>query len=135
MHALLGRRLASGPRRPADELRPGADAFLRRLSPPFFNVPDEKFRVACHVFAEDEERVQELENFWLDVLRLSRSTLTKTQINRYELEQEEASQRAASRDLPHHRARHAARSYVVRLDPRARRVHARRMVAPLTSFA
>ena len=83
MHALLRRRLASGPRRPADELRPGADAFLRRLSPPFFNVPDEKFRVACHVFAEDEERVQELENFWLDVLRLSRSTLTKTQINRY----------------------------------------------------
>jgi hypothetical protein len=59
-------------------LRLAAD-FLRE----YFNVPDEKFRVACNLFADHAERQYEIEQFWLDELRLPRTCLTKSSVNRY----------------------------------------------------
>jgi len=53
--------------------------FLRQ----YFNVPDEKFRVACNLFADHAERQYEIEQFWLDELRLPRTCLTKSSVNRY----------------------------------------------------
>lgn len=53
--------------------------FLRR----YFGVSDEKFRVACHLFADHIERQQEVEQFWLDALALPRSCLTKSIVNNY----------------------------------------------------
>lgn len=54
-------------------------AFLRR----YFDVPDAKFRVACNLFADHLERQREVEQFWLDVLEVPRSCLTKSIVNVY----------------------------------------------------
>jgi DNA-binding MarR family transcriptional regulator len=53
--------------------------FLRQ----YFNVPDEKFRVACNLFADHIERQHEIEQFWLDELALPGDCLTKSAVNRY----------------------------------------------------
>jgi hypothetical protein len=53
--------------------------FLRQ----YFDVPDEKFRVACNLFADHVERQHEIEQFWLDELGLPRACLTKSAVNRY----------------------------------------------------
>ena len=56
-----------------------AARFLRK----FFDVPDEKFRVWCNLFADHVERQHEIEQFWLDELELPRSCLTKSAVNVY----------------------------------------------------
>jgi transcriptional regulator with XRE-family HTH domain len=47
------------------------------------DVPSEKFRVACNLFADHDERRQMIEDFWLELLGLPRAALTKTMVNRY----------------------------------------------------
>jgi hypothetical protein len=54
-------------------------AFLRRC----FDVPDEKFRLECNLFADHIERQREIEQFWLDVVGVPRTCLTKTMVNTY----------------------------------------------------
>lgn len=54
-------------------------AFLRR----YFDVPDERFRVVCNLFADHMERQQEIEQFWLDTLNLPQSCLSKSTVNVY----------------------------------------------------
>lgn len=54
-------------------------AFLRR----YFDVPDEKIRVSCNLFADHLERQHEVEQFWLDTLELPRSCLNKSMVNIY----------------------------------------------------
>lgn len=53
--------------------------FLRR----YFDVPDEKMRVYCNLFADHAERQREIEDFWLARLQLPRSCLRKTVVNTY----------------------------------------------------
>ncbi|HVM16448.1 MAG TPA: helix-turn-helix domain-containing protein [Gaiellaceae bacterium] len=53
--------------------------FLRR----YFDVPDEKFRVSCNLFADHAARQHEVEAHWLDVLGLPRGCLLKSTVNRY----------------------------------------------------
>jgi hypothetical protein len=53
--------------------------FLRH----YFRVPDEKFRVKCSLFADHVECQHAIEQFWLDSLDLSRSSLTKSTVNTY----------------------------------------------------
>jgi hypothetical protein len=53
--------------------------FLRR----HFEVPNEKMRVYCNLFADHLERQREIENFWLARLGLPRSCLRKTMVNSY----------------------------------------------------
>jgi predicted transcriptional regulator len=48
-----------------------------------FEVPDEKIRVRCNLFASTAERQREIEGFWLERLRLTRSCLCKSAVNRY----------------------------------------------------
>jgi hypothetical protein len=54
-------------------------SFLRR----YFEVPDEKFRVACNLFADHLERQREIEQFWLDLVGVPRTCMTKTMVNNY----------------------------------------------------
>lgn len=53
--------------------------FLRH----FYGVPDERFRVACNLFADHLARQREIEQFWLDTLDLPRSCLRKSIVNVY----------------------------------------------------
>lgn len=46
-------------------------------------VPDEKLRVTCHLFADHLARQVEIEQFWLDLLGLPRSCLCKSFVNVY----------------------------------------------------
>jgi transcriptional regulator with XRE-family HTH domain len=53
--------------------------FLRR----HFEVPDEQMAVTCNLFADHLVRQRELEQFWLDTLRLPLSCLRKSTVNVY----------------------------------------------------
>ncbi len=46
-------------------------------------VPDEKLRVTCNLFADHLARQVEIEQFWLDLLGLPRSSLCKSFVNVY----------------------------------------------------
>jgi hypothetical protein len=54
-------------------------AFLRR----YFDVPDEQLVVTCNLFADHLDRQREVEQFWLDTLRLPPSSLRKSIVNVY----------------------------------------------------
>jgi hypothetical protein len=47
----------------------------------YFDVPDEKFRIACNLFADHLEKQREIEDFWLGVVGVPRACLTKTMVN------------------------------------------------------
>lgn len=53
--------------------------FLRR----YFEVPNEKMRVYCNLFADHVARQREIEDYWLALLDLPRSCLRKTMLNTY----------------------------------------------------
>jgi transcriptional regulator with XRE-family HTH domain len=53
--------------------------FLREC----FGVPDDRMRLACHLFADHLSRQREIEQFWLDVVDLPRSFLQKSMVNKY----------------------------------------------------
>jgi hypothetical protein len=48
-----------------------------------FQVPDEKIRVTCNLFADHAERQHEIEAFWHAELNLPRTCLRKSAVNRY----------------------------------------------------
>lgn len=48
-----------------------------------FEVPNEKLRVTCHLFADHLERQLEIEQFWLDLLDLPRTSLCRSHVNVY----------------------------------------------------
>jgi hypothetical protein len=49
----------------------------------YFGVRDEQFRVRCNLFADHVERQREIESFWLEVMRLPPTCLTKSTVNVY----------------------------------------------------
>ena len=49
----------------------------------YFDVPDEKFRVTCNLFADHLDRKNEIEAFWLDIMQLPPSCLGKSIVNAY----------------------------------------------------
>jgi hypothetical protein len=49
----------------------------------YFPAPDKKVRLQCNLFADHVERQYEIEQFWLDVLDLPTSCLTKSIVNTY----------------------------------------------------
>jgi len=53
--------------------------FLRR----HFSVPDDRITVSCNLFADHADRQREIEDYWLDRLRLPRSSLRKSIVNNY----------------------------------------------------
>ena len=56
--------------------------FLRYLRT-YFDVPDERLRVTCHLFADHVEGQQEIEDFWLETCGLPHSCLCKSFVNVY----------------------------------------------------
>lgn len=67
--------------------------FLREC----FGVPGENFRVNCYLFADHIARQREVEQFWLDVLGVSRECLRKSIVNSYS----RASKRKRVNKLPY----------------------------------
>jgi len=49
----------------------------------YFDVADERIRVACNLFADHIARQREIEDFWLRRLGLPRACLRKSTVNRY----------------------------------------------------
>jgi hypothetical protein len=49
----------------------------------YFEPPDASLRLMCNLFADHEERQREIEDFWLSTAGLSRSSLTKSVVNKY----------------------------------------------------
>jgi transposase-like protein len=54
-------------------------AFLRR----FWNLSDAEIRITCNLFADHVERQNEIEQFWLDIANVPRSSLCKSTVNVY----------------------------------------------------
>jgi hypothetical protein len=71
--------------------------FFGRFLRECFTVPNDRMRVACHLFADHLARQREIEQFWLDVTGLPRSSLRKSMVNRYS----RASQRKRVNMLPY----------------------------------
>jgi transcriptional regulator with XRE-family HTH domain len=49
----------------------------------YFQLSDEHMRLTCHLFADHVERQREIEDFWLDVAQLPRSSLRPSIVNVY----------------------------------------------------
>jgi hypothetical protein len=57
--------------------------FFARFLRECFGVPKDRMRIVCHLFADHSARQQEIEEFWLDVADLPRSSLRKSMVNHY----------------------------------------------------
>ena len=71
--------------------------FFARFLRECFDVPDERMRIYCHLFADHLERQREVEQFWLDVAGLPESCLRKSMVNHYS----RSSQRKRTNRLPY----------------------------------
>ena len=71
--------------------------FFARFLRECFDVPNDRMRVACHLFADHLARRREIEQFWLDVAGLPQSSLRKSMVNKYS----RASQRKRVNKLPY----------------------------------
>jgi transposase-like protein len=54
-------------------------AFLRAT----FEIPDDRVRLTCHLFADHVRLQRQIEQHWLDALELPRMCLTKSVVNAY----------------------------------------------------
>jgi hypothetical protein len=57
--------------------------FFARFLRDHFGVRDDEMHLRCNLFADHEDRQHAVEQFWLDTVRLPRSRLGKTTVNRY----------------------------------------------------
>ena len=62
---------------------PALVAFFTRFLRVHFDVAPQSMRLALHLFADHVAVQRDIEGFWLDRLGLTRSALTKTQLNVY----------------------------------------------------
>jgi hypothetical protein len=63
----------------------------------YFDLEDEDIRVTCNLFADHADRQFEIEQFWLDTLGLTRTSLCKSTVNVYSRHTE----RKRMNKLPH----------------------------------
>jgi transcriptional regulator with XRE-family HTH domain len=68
-------------------------SFLRTC----FEVPSEKIRVRCYLYPDHRRHQEQIDQFWLDLLDLSRTSLCRSALNSYS----RASQRKRKGFLPH----------------------------------
>jgi hypothetical protein len=61
---------------------PAMVAFFVRFLRECFAVPDEGFRVRCHLYP-DHQPQEAVEQFWLDLLQLPRAALNRSAVNAY----------------------------------------------------
>jgi hypothetical protein len=91
----------------------------------YFDVPDEKFRVACNLFADHLEKQREIEDFWLAVVGVPRTCLTKTMVNRYSpYSKKKRRNKLHLRDVPGNRRQHPDRPAPLRSNPGVRTLRA-----------
>jgi transcriptional regulator with XRE-family HTH domain len=57
--------------------------FFVRFVRDHFDVPNDKMRIHCHLFADHLERQQEIEHFWMTALGLPHVRLGKSVVNTY----------------------------------------------------
>ena len=57
--------------------------FFVRFLRTYWNLRPTDIRLTCNLFADHQERQQEIENFWLDVAKLDRDSLCKSTVNVY----------------------------------------------------
>jgi transcriptional regulator with XRE-family HTH domain len=62
---------------------PAMVKFFLRFLRKFYGVPDEKVVVTCNLFADHVEGQHDIEQYWLDLLRLPRGCLRKSTVNAY----------------------------------------------------
>ena len=62
---------------------PALIAFFVDFLREHFSVRDSDLRIKCHLYADHLDRQEEVEQFWLDLLGLSRSALGKSYVNCY----------------------------------------------------
>jgi hypothetical protein len=62
-----------------------------------FGVAPDRMRICCHLFADHMKRQREIEQFWLDVACVPRSSLRKSMVNHYS----RSSQRKRTNKLPY----------------------------------
>ena len=75
--------------------------FFVRFLRTCFAVNNEALRLRCFLYADHEERQREIEQYWLSLLGLQRSSLQRSTVNRYS----RASKRKRIRLLPNGTAR------------------------------
>src|SRR5207248_3611537 len=82
LHALLGRRVTQstpGLTNSDPEMVKIFATFLRCA----FGLSPDRVRVTCNLFADHEARQHEIEEFWLQTVRLPRASLCKSAVNHY----------------------------------------------------
>jgi transposase-like protein len=62
---------------------PAMILFFARFLRICFDVPNEKLRIRCNLFANDSVAQREIEQFWLDLLGLPQASLCKSAVNVY----------------------------------------------------
>lgn len=62
---------------------PAMVCYFVRFMRTHYAVQDDGFRLDCNLFADHIERQREIEQFWLDTLRLPHSCLRKSTVNVY----------------------------------------------------
>ena len=62
---------------------PAMVSYFVRFMRTQYDVPDDRFRLDCNLFADHIERQREIERFWLDTLDLPASCLRKSKVNVY----------------------------------------------------
>ena len=62
---------------------PAMLALFARFVRHYFEVPDASLRLMCNLFPDHEEHQLEVEDFWLTVAALPRSSMTKSVVNNY----------------------------------------------------
>lgn len=80
---------------------PAMLALFARFLRCYFDVPDTSLRLMCNLFPDHEEHQREVEDYWLAVVALPRSSLTKSVVNNYS----RASKRTRIGRLPYGTAR------------------------------
>jgi hypothetical protein len=76
---------------------PAMVAMFVRFVRHYFEPPDASLRVMCNLFSDHEERRREIEDFWLGVAGLPRTSLTKSAVNKFS----RASKRTRINRLPY----------------------------------
>jgi hypothetical protein len=62
---------------------PAMVRFFVRFLRASFEVPDDRIRITCNLFADHADRQREIEEFWLTLLDLPRTCLCKSTVNVY----------------------------------------------------
>jgi len=93
-----------------------------------FDLPPEQIRITCHLYSDHLEKQSEVEQFWLDTLRLPRESLSEVRRERVlEVQQAEAGRESSLRNMPGRRFEDMGDADNLRSDPGDRRFRAGRL--------